>query len=226
MNRVIKSVLSALLAVVMVQNAAADTTKSEDDWQFKLAPLFLWGMNINGTTAIGPEILPLDIEFDDVLSNMSGVLTFHFEARKRDLSLFAEYQCANLSPGAKFPNGSGADVDFKNTMMELGVAYRLVQFRKTDLEILGGTRYVDQEIEVKVKSIPSISSLSHDEDWWDAFVGGRVTAEINDKWDFIGRTDYGFGGSNGTWNLVGMFDYRFRDWGSVFFGYKWMDFDY
>ena len=23
-----------------------------------------------------------------------------------------------------------------------------------------------------------------------------------------------------------MFDYRFRDWGSVFFGYKYMDFDY
>jgi len=23
-----------------------------------------------------------------------------------------------------------------------------------------------------------------------------------------------------------MFDYRFRDWGSVFLGYRWMDFDY
>jgi hypothetical protein len=92
--------------------------------------------------------------------------------------------------------------------------------------MLGGTRYVDQEIKVKVTSVPFVSSLSHDEDWWDAFVGGRVTAEINDKWDFIGRADYGFGGSNGTWNLVGMLDYRFRNWGSVFFGYKWMDFDY
>ena len=28
------------------------------------------------------------------------------------------------------------------------------------------------------------------------------------------------------WNLNAMFDYRFKDWGSVFAGYKWMDYDY
>ncbi len=49
---------------------------------------------------------------------------------------------------------------------------------------------------------------------------------INDGWSFVGRADYGFGGSDGTWHLNGYFDYRFRDWGSVFFGYRWMDFDY
>ena len=136
MNTVTKSLLALLLAVVGLQNAAADPTKSEDDWQFKLAPLFLWGMSINGSTAIGPETLPLDIEFDDVLSNMSAVLTFHFEAKKRDLSLFAEYQYVDLSPSAKFSNGSEIDVDFKNTMAELGIAYRVAQYRKIDLEFL------------------------------------------------------------------------------------------
>jgi len=226
MNRCIKSFLPLLLILGAIQIAAADTTKSEDDWQFKLAPLFLWGMSINGATAIGPEILPLEIEFDDVLSNMNAVLTFHFEAKKNDLSLFAEYQYVDLSPSAKFSNGSEIDVDFKNTMAELGIAYRVAQYQKIDLEVLGGARYVEQKIKVKGIPLPSVSSLSNDEDWWDAFVGGRLTAEINNKWDFIGRADYGFGGSDGTWNLVGMFDYRFRDWGSVFFGYKWMDFDY
>ena len=49
---------------------------------------------------------------------------------------------------------------------------------------------------------------------------------MSDRWSFIGRVDYGAGGSDGTWGLVGMFDYRFKNWGSVFFGYKWMDFDY
>lgn len=23
-----------------------------------------------------------------------------------------------------------------------------------------------------------------------------------------------------------MFDYQFKDWGSVFFGYRWLDYDY
>jgi hypothetical protein len=121
---------------------------------------------------------------------------------------------------------SEVDVDFKNTMAELGVFYRVAQYQKTDREILGGARYVKQELEVKGIPLPPLSSLSNKEDWWDAIVGGRVKVGINDKWLFVGRADYGFGGSDGTWNLVGYFDYRFRDWGSVFFGYQWMDFDY
>ena len=87
-------------------------------------------MGISGATAIGPATLPLDIEFDDALSNMSAVLTFHFEAKKRDLALFAEYQYVDLTPSASFSNGSEVDVDFKNTMVELGLAYRVAQFHK------------------------------------------------------------------------------------------------
>jgi hypothetical protein len=58
------------------------------------------------------------------------------------------------------------------------------------------------------------------------FIGGRVITRINDKWRFVGRVDFGTGGSDLTWNIVGLFDYRFKDWESVFFGYKWMDYDY
>ena len=71
-----------------------------------------------------------------------------------------------------------------------------------------------------------MSSLSTDEDWWDAIIGGRVKSRLSENWRFVGRVDYGFGGSDGTWNLSGIFDYRFNNWGSVFVGYRWMDFDY
>ncbi len=36
----------------------------------------------------------------------------------------------------------------------------------------------------------------------------------------------GAGGSDFVWNLGFMFDYRFTNWGSVSFGYKWLDYDY
>ena len=215
----------ALLFVALPQ-AAAQADKSDDDWHFSLAPLFLWGMGIDGRTAIGPAEAPLDIEFKDALENMDAVLTFHGEARKKDLTLFAEYQYVSLDPEAVLPNGSSVDINFKNTMAELGVAYRVARFDRTDLEILGGARYVEQKLKAKGLPIPSLSSLSNREDWWDAFFGGRITTRMSTHWSFIGRVDYARGGSDGTWNLVGMFDYRFRDWGSVFAGYKWMDFDY
>jgi hypothetical protein len=53
-----------------------------------------------------------------------------------------------------------------------------------------------------------------------------VKTRLSEDWRFLGRADYGFGGSDGTGNLAALFGYRFRDWGSVFVGYRWMDFDY
>ena len=69
----------ALLFVALPQ-AAAQADKSDDDWHFSLAPLFLWGMGIDGRTAIGPAEAPLDIEFKDALENMDAVLTFQAQA--------------------------------------------------------------------------------------------------------------------------------------------------
>ena len=223
-HRVTAFLLITLLGVA----APTQSAEQSDDWEFMVAPLFLWGMGIEGTTSIGPVSAPLDIEFKDALENLDGLFTIHFEAQKRDLALFAEYQYVNLGPEAQLPTGAKVNVSFKNTMAEFGAGYRVAGNDSNDVEIIGGTRYVKQEL--NASGLPSpplpISSLGTKESWWDVFVGGRVTSQLSDRWKFVGRADVGTGGSDVTWNLVGMFDYRFRDWGSVFFGYKWMDFDY
>jgi len=223
---IIRVLLSSVLLAGMAQQVQADSSKSEDDWHFSLAPLFLWGMGIEGATSIGPSTTPLNVEFKDALDNLDAVFTFHFEARKKNLTLFAEYQFVDLSPSAELPTGDVVDIGFKNRMMELGAGYRVAQLGEADLEIIGGGRWVEQELKVSGVPLPPLSSLSTKEDWWDLFAGVRLWAPLSDKWSFIGRVDYGAGGSDGTWNLAGMFDYRFKEWGSVFMGYRWMDFDY
>ena len=40
------------------------------------------------------------------------------------------------------------------------------------------------------------------------------------------RGDIGAGGSDFVWNVSFILDYQFRHWGSVFIGYRWLDFDY
>lgn len=116
------------------------------------------------------------------------------------------------------------DTDFKSNLWELGAAYRVAEYRKTDVEALFGTRYTKQQNKTNIKNGPTLVDV--DEDWWDGFVGGRVFTRLSDNWRLVGRADVGAGGSDLVWNLVGFFDYRFKDWGSVFFGYKWMDYDY
>jgi hypothetical protein len=82
-----------ICASILTSNQSIADTNSDDDWKFSLAPLFLWGMSMNGTSQVGPTTTPLNLDFqDDVLENLEAVLTLHFEAQKNDLALFAEYQ--------------------------------------------------------------------------------------------------------------------------------------
>jgi len=218
--------LGSLFAVLLGSAAPAMAGSDGDKWNYSLAPLFLWGMGIEGTTSIGPVSAPLDIQFKDALDNLDGVFTIHFEAQKRDLTLFAEYQYVNLGPEAQLPNGSVVNVTFKNTMAELGAGYRVVDGDVHDFELLGGGRYTKQDLTARGIPLPPLNSISNKESWWDVFLGGRWTARLSERWKFVGRVDLGTGGSDMTSNLSGFFDYRFRDWGSVFIGYRYMDFDY
>ncbi len=95
--KVISSVV--ICATLLTTNQGFADTSTDDEWKFSLAPLFLWGMSMNGTSQVGPITTPLNLDFqDDVLENLEAVLTLHFEARKNDLALFAEYQYVDLGP--------------------------------------------------------------------------------------------------------------------------------
>ena len=214
---------SAILALTSIMASTAEAS-SDDDWNYYLSPLFLWGMEINGTSTIGPSSLPLDLSFSDLFLNLNTVFTVHFEAQKNDLTLFTEIQYADLEPETQI-GPVKLNVDFKDAMAEFGAAYRVAGDNVTGWEILGGARYFDQEIEVDIGSIgPKIKS---DNDWWNGFVGGRLKHQMSDKWLLEARVDYGQGSNaNYSTNAIFFFDYTFNDWGSAFVGYKYMKIRY
>ena len=221
----IKSMVPICLSIcIAVPSIAADTKASEDELHFTLSPLFLWGMGIDGSSTVGSEELPLQLDFGDVLDNLDAVFTIHFEMQKGDWTIFAEYQYVDLEPSVSTPSGVEASIGFVDQMGELGVAYRVATLGINDLQILGGARLTSQDLDVQLG--PGIQLLDISESWVDGFVGMRVFTHISDNWTFIGRGDIGAGGSDFVWNLVGMVDYQFKDWGSVFFGYRWLDYDY
>ena len=222
----IKAMEPICLAVCIVLVSNTVNAKSpEDEWQFTLAPLFLWGVNINGDAQIGPVTAPLDLDFtDDILENLGAVFTVHFEARKRDLTLFAEYQYVDLEPSASIPNGPSVDIDFTTQLAEFGAGYRVATWGITDIEPIIGTRWTSQDVGVSLQVGPSL--IESDNDWWDFFVGVRTFTHFNEKWTLISRGDIGGGGSDFVWNLSFIVDYKFKEWCSVFAGYRWLDYDY
>jgi hypothetical protein len=216
--------IAAALSIAGVNSAYADGSSTGGKWNHMLAPLYLWGMSIDGESQLGPTISPLQIEFKDAISDMEAVFTVHYEAKKDALSLIGEYQFIDLAPSSELPGGQSVDVNFKNQMGELAVAYRLGGSDATDWEILGGLRYTKQKLKA---SLVGITPIDTDESWTVGIIGGRVITQISDNWSFAGRADWGTGGSDSTQlNLSGLFDWRFKNWGSLFFGYRWMDYDY
>ncbi len=223
-------------AMVTAQPALAASTSTGGEWENVLSPLFLWGISIDGTASIGDQTADLDLDFqDDILESMEAVWTIRYEARNDRMGLFLEYQYANIKPEVEIGPVS-ADVDFKQTLFEAGMAYAVNNSDTTRLEVLGGVRYTKHDINVDASvQLPPLAWLPPNadievnggDDWIHPFLGLRVDHSISDKWSFIGRADYGFGGEDNTAaNLNALFNYRFNDWGAVMFGYRYLEHDY
>ncbi len=223
-------VLSILLGSILSSTTQAQ--EARDGWEFQLAPLFLWGMSINGESSIDGNVAPMDLDFkDDLLQNMDGVLTLHFEARKQKVVLFAEYQYVSVNPDVEASIGPAtvnADIDFAVNSAELGGGYTVHQSDSTRWEVLGGLRWQEHDLDVDIEGPDFLpSNIKGGDDWSHGFLGGRVTTKLGKNWSFIARGDYGYGGSdNAALHFSMMADYRFTNWGSAFIGYRYMQYDY
>jgi hypothetical protein len=208
-----------LFAVSGSASAQGELPEAESDkWQFTIAPLYLWAVGIDGNIGVGPVVAPVNINFGDALSNLSGAFTLHFEARKKRWNVLADYMWVGLEPSASLPTGVPVNVDLDMQIGELGGTY-LVTDSSPYVEILGGARY--QKVDLTASPTP----VSVDDSWWDGFVGARITGKWG-NWKVVGRGDVGGGGSDLVWNVSLLGDYRFKKWGSVFAGYRLLDYDY
>ena len=228
-------IVAALLVTSQLFSAQLQAAESDSDWEFMVAPLFLWGMSVEGESAIDGQVLALDLDFqDDVMENLDTVFTIHFEARKQDLLLFAEYQYVSLDPNVKAsvgPVNVNADIDFTINMAELGAGYTVSETDATRWEILGGLRWIDHDLDATadvggpgpIVTVP----IEGGDGWYQGFVGARVYTSLTKNWRLIARGDYGYGDSdNESWHFNAMADYQFNDWGSAFIGYRFMRIDY
>lgn len=223
-NRVTVTFLSSLILL----SATCNLAFAEDDgWNFMVSPMFLWGKSIEGTQQIGPSSSELNLKFkDEILENLAAAFTLHFEASKNDLTLFADYQYSKLDPSVETNLGPVIDIDLKDQSVEFGAGYRVATFGINDLHVIGGARYKRQDMEVTLNPGPGLGLFDIRDHWWDGFIGLRIFTHISDNLTFIGRGDVATGGSDIAWNISALIDYQFKDWGSVFAGYKWLDYDY
>jgi hypothetical protein len=81
MLKATKAMFIGLVLLIMSTSAyGKDAPAVPDDWEFNLAPLYVWGIFMSGDmTAKGTSNIPVDVDFGDIVRNLSAIFTVHFE---------------------------------------------------------------------------------------------------------------------------------------------------
>ncbi|MCP4626997.1 MAG: hypothetical protein GY850_26325 [bacterium] len=229
----LKAALAVLIIVLFVcppafaqeSSSATSETKSEatatKNWEFSLAPMYLWAVSIKGDQTVKGHDVDLDIPFSDIFDNLNGALIFHFEGvRKQSWGFMTDFNYINLKP-----DDGKIDIEYTQILAEAAAFYRLIEGDLT-IDGFGGLRYSSMEVELDFPG--GRKDPDQRKDWVDPFVGLRWKWRFADKWATNLRADAGgFSiGSDRSFNLVGLVD--FKPWQHVGFfgGYRGLYQDY
>ena len=214
-----------VLTILVAVGAAAPVGAQDqsDTWQFQLAPLYLWAVNIDGTMTVRDRFeQDFGVDFSDAFDNLETAFTVHFEASKGRWRLLADASYMNLA-GSQDINtpGETADVGVENLILEGAAGYSFAE----NLWVIAGVRYfkLDTDIGFQLDIAPEIRVT---DSWTDLFAGLLWRPKLGERWTFSGRFDIGAGGSDLVWNAAAVIDYRLGKWAAVFAGYRHLDYDY
>ena len=215
-----KSVVLAMVVAVAAAASAGAQEKS-DEWQFQLAPLYLWAVNVDGTMTVRDRLEnDFAVDFKDAISNLETAFTVHFEARKGRWGLLADASYLNFSGTQDIDTpGQTADIEVENLLLEGAAGYEF----SDQWWVITGVRYFKLDSDITFTIRPPIEPS---ESWTDLFAGVMWRPQLGERWKFSGRFDIGAGGSDLVWNAAAVVDYRLGKWAAVFFGYRHLDYDY
>jgi hypothetical protein len=230
-NRAI--VASFVIFLLLCPLARAQDSSGSKNWEFNLAPMYLWAVNMNGELTVANQTLPIKLDFDEIFNNLEAVFTLHFEGLyKKQWGFLFDISYINIGDSITTPIGT-FNVDFENVLVELGGVYRFYEKGPHIFEGLGGARFTNMDTEINITGgLPILPSrLESKQEWWDPIVGVRYKWQISEKWKLTLRGDIGVGfgvgdTSDSTWNFVGLI--YFQPWKHVGFlgGYRALDVDY
>lgn len=238
MSKVTKAMFMGLVLLIMSTFAyGKDDPVASGDWDFTLAPLYLWAVKMDGNMTVRGRTQSLKLDFDEIFDKLEAAYTVHFEGfYKRKWGFLFDLSYVNIGDSITTPGPRAAtiNVDFVDTLIELGAIYRFYNKGRHMFEGLGGVRYTDLDTEIDTVGgpgpLPVPPKIEANQDWLDLIIGLRYRWQISEKWMLSLRGDIGgFGigdASDFTWNAIGLI--HWKPWKHVGFlgGYRALYQDY
>lgn len=126
------------------------------DWQFLIEP-YGWLTGLDGRTGVGPLITDIDQPFSDIFDNLDMAAALRFEARKARWGVIMDGFYADLG-GSGSPSGplyDSVEIDMKQFIGELSIAYRVYESPKGFVDIYGGIRYNNLSMDFEASLDPA-----------------------------------------------------------------------
>jgi hypothetical protein len=217
-----KTIAVVVAAIVAVGAAAPASAQSQsDEWQFQIAPLYLWAVDLGGTMTVRGTEAPVEVDFADAFDKLEAAFTVHFEAWKGNWGILADFNWMDISNDVTLPGPIGATVgiDLQQTIAELAGGYQF----DDHAFFIGGVRYISVDPKI---TLPLDNVIDPDESWVDGFVGLMWRPPLSKRWTFASRFDIGGGSSDLVVNALAAFDWAISRHVALTLGYRYLDYDY
>jgi len=244
--------------LLFVADVAFCQDGNSENWQFELTP-YLWLPTISADVNHAPPPdnggdgggAGIDAGPTDWLDLLNGAFLINGGMRKGRFSLNADFVYLGLESendeivaeheGDRFPVDASVNLDtkttFDGTSWTIAAGYTLHETPRGTVELLGGARYLELDIETSWNLslditapggdvvLPAQGGRGNDVELWDGILGVRGHYRIGDgNWAIPYYLDVGTGSSDLTWQALAGISYGYR-WGELILVYRHLDYN-
>jgi hypothetical protein len=208
--------LAALMAVVGVTDAFAQSDDAEDSWSYELIP-FVWAAAVDGRIGVGTSTVDVNASVKDLAEFSNVGLSMRMTATREPIQWYGEASYVQVDNDVIAPAGP-TRVKTTQTLAEVGLLYDFDEA----FAVYGGLRYQDI---IGVLQGPSYR-IDDEQDWLDGYAGVRWNAIRSDRWSAWLRGDVGAGGSKYTWLAEAGGGYHWGSRWAAYVAYRMLGTDY
>jgi hypothetical protein len=220
--------ITVLLAIACVPAAAEETAAAQEDWQFELAPFYLWVWTINGDQTIGARTADIKVDLTDLASGLEVAFVANFQGfYKNRWGFFIDYNYAKFSEDG-YQGPIYLDATIKMHLVEVDGLYRFIPAPDHSLDLKAGARYIGMDPTVKLYPPRRFQEVGESHDWVDPVVGMRWIWQFADQWKLALLGDIGGFGVGSDFTCQGAFtiDWKPFEHASFRAGYRAIYVDY
>ena len=207
---------------------AEEPSSETKNWEFNLAPFYLWAVSMEGEQTVGSNTGDIDVHFYDIFDKLESAFIFNFQGMySKKLGFIIDYNYMNISDDDS-SGGINTDLDVKLNLVEADGLYRW-NISNHDIDAKFGVRYTAMDTDVKLRGGPINIKADQNVDWIYPLIGIRWGWRFADRWKLQLNGDVGgfdIGDTRLAWQASGIIDWQPFKYVSFIAGYRALYQDY